>query len=46
VSEIFIHTLPVHPRCPPLTGILSPTNLTHICRKCERYRSRPLRRGE
>ncbi|KAJ7719841.1 hypothetical protein B0H16DRAFT_1739180 [Mycena metata] len=33
VSEIFVHSLPVYPECPPLTGGLSPTNLTHICRK-------------
>ncbi|KAJ7903857.1 hypothetical protein B0H13DRAFT_751156 [Mycena leptocephala] len=33
VSEIFVHFLPTYPQCPPLTGILSPTSLTHICRK-------------
>ncbi|KAJ7430419.1 hypothetical protein B0H11DRAFT_1893106 [Mycena galericulata] len=33
VSEIFIHFLPVYPLCPPQTGLLSPTLLTHICRK-------------
>ncbi|KAF7356418.1 F-box domain-containing protein [Mycena venus] len=33
VSEIFIHFLPIYPLCPPLTGNLSPTLLTHICRK-------------
>ncbi|KAF7352140.1 F-box domain-containing protein [Mycena venus] len=33
VSEIFIHVLPVYPRCPSLTGLLSPTSLTHICTK-------------
>jgi len=33
VSEIFIHFLPDYPLCPPLSGILSPTVLTHICRK-------------
>ncbi|KAJ7161181.1 hypothetical protein C8R46DRAFT_1353799 [Mycena filopes] len=33
VSEIFVHFLPTYPKCPPLTGILSPTNLTQICRK-------------
>ncbi|KAJ7789903.1 hypothetical protein B0H13DRAFT_1747319 [Mycena leptocephala] len=33
VSEIFIHFLPVYPLCPPLSGIYSPTVLTHICRK-------------
>jgi hypothetical protein len=32
-SEIFVHFLPVYPRCPPLTGILSPTLLTQICRR-------------
>ncbi|KAJ7871875.1 hypothetical protein B0H14DRAFT_2191835, partial [Mycena olivaceomarginata] len=32
VAEIFIRVLPVYPRCPPLTGILSPISLTHICR--------------
>ncbi|KAJ7039895.1 hypothetical protein C8F04DRAFT_1085259 [Mycena alexandri] len=33
VSEIFVHFLPVYPDRPPLTGVLSPTNLTQICRK-------------
>ncbi|KAF8207692.1 hypothetical protein K438DRAFT_1755126 [Mycena galopus ATCC 62051] len=33
VSEIFIHIIPQYPCCPPLTGTLSPTSLTHICRK-------------
>ncbi|KAJ7115636.1 hypothetical protein C8R43DRAFT_1242376 [Mycena crocata] len=33
VSQIFIHFLPVHPSCPPLRGLPSPTLLTHICRK-------------
>ncbi|KAJ7833282.1 hypothetical protein B0H13DRAFT_2288921 [Mycena leptocephala] len=32
ISEIFFHFLPYHPLCPPLTGILSPTTLTQICR--------------
>ncbi|KAJ7487343.1 hypothetical protein B0H11DRAFT_2015275 [Mycena galericulata] len=33
VSKIFLHSLPPYPLCPPATGICSPTNLTHICRK-------------
>ncbi|KAJ6562466.1 hypothetical protein B0H19DRAFT_1144629 [Mycena capillaripes] len=33
VSEIFIHFLPIYPLCPPLTGTLSPTALTQICRQ-------------
>lgn len=34
VSEIFIHVLlPPYPICPPLAGISSPTQLTHVCRK-------------
>ncbi|KAJ7161184.1 hypothetical protein C8R46DRAFT_860439, partial [Mycena filopes] len=33
VSEIFVHFLPVYPERPPVPGILSPTNLTQICRK-------------
>ncbi|KAJ7045974.1 hypothetical protein C8F04DRAFT_455711 [Mycena alexandri] len=33
VAEIFVHSLPVYPECPPRTGILSPTNLSQICRK-------------
>ncbi|KAJ7045017.1 hypothetical protein C8F04DRAFT_1067427 [Mycena alexandri] len=32
VAEIFVHFLPVYPRCPPLVGIGSPTLLTQICR--------------
>jgi hypothetical protein len=32
VSEIFMHFLPAYPFFPPLTGLLSPTLLTHICR--------------
>ncbi|KAF7360560.1 F-box domain-containing protein [Mycena venus] len=32
ISEIFIHFLPIYPVCPPSTGNLSPTCLTHICR--------------
>ncbi|KAF7334427.1 F-box domain-containing protein [Mycena venus] len=31
ISEIFVHFLPTYPLCPPLTGIFSPTLLTHIC---------------
>jgi hypothetical protein len=33
VSEIFTHFLPVYLLCPPVTGLLSPIVLTHICRK-------------
>ncbi|KAJ6577973.1 hypothetical protein B0H19DRAFT_1122031 [Mycena capillaripes] len=33
ISEIFIHFLPTYPFCPPLTGVLSPTILTHIFRR-------------
>ncbi|KAF7334426.1 hypothetical protein MVEN_02271900 [Mycena venus] len=33
ISEIFIHFIPIYPACPPITGLLSPTLLTHICRK-------------
>ncbi|KAJ7653697.1 hypothetical protein DFH06DRAFT_1474817 [Mycena polygramma] len=33
VSEIFLQFLPSYPRCPPLTGMLSPTALTQICRQ-------------
>ncbi|KAK6975050.1 hypothetical protein R3P38DRAFT_3295841 [Favolaschia claudopus] len=33
VSEIFIHFLPAYPNRPPLTGLRSPTLLTHICSK-------------
>jgi hypothetical protein len=32
VCEIFTRFLPVYPKCPPLTGPLSPIFLTHICR--------------
>ncbi|KAJ7156539.1 hypothetical protein C8R43DRAFT_1106114 [Mycena crocata] len=32
-SEIFLHFLPPYPKCPPSSGLLSPTLLTHICRK-------------
>ncbi|KAJ7677741.1 hypothetical protein DFH06DRAFT_559536 [Mycena polygramma] len=33
VAEIFVRCLPVYPLCPPLIGLLSPTNLTQICRQ-------------
>ncbi|KAJ7882302.1 hypothetical protein B0H13DRAFT_1629547 [Mycena leptocephala] len=33
VAEIFMHFLPIYPLCPPFAGLLSPTVLTHICRK-------------
>ncbi|KAJ6562312.1 hypothetical protein B0H19DRAFT_95704 [Mycena capillaripes] len=33
VSEIFLHFLPTYPGRPPLTGLFSPTVLTHICHK-------------
>ncbi|KAJ7257506.1 hypothetical protein B0H12DRAFT_1232543 [Mycena haematopus] len=33
VSEIFVQVLSPYPICPPPIGILSPTSLTHICRK-------------
>ncbi|KAJ7047203.1 hypothetical protein C8F04DRAFT_1309125 [Mycena alexandri] len=33
ISEIFLQFLPVYPICPPSSGILSPTNLSQICRK-------------
>ncbi|KAF7366412.1 F-box domain-containing protein [Mycena sanguinolenta] len=33
ISEIFVHTLPRYPICPPLAGALSPTSLIQICRK-------------
>ncbi|KAJ7151248.1 hypothetical protein C8R46DRAFT_495856 [Mycena filopes] len=33
VSEIFIHFLPPYPDCSPMIGVLSPTNLTQICRE-------------
>ncbi|KAF8145290.1 hypothetical protein K438DRAFT_1872261 [Mycena galopus ATCC 62051] len=32
-TEIFIHFLPIYPRCPALTGLESPTLLTQICRQ-------------
>ncbi|KAJ7186639.1 hypothetical protein C8R46DRAFT_277214 [Mycena filopes] len=31
VSEIFTQFLPAYPLCPPLTGLSSPTLVTHIC---------------
>ncbi|KAJ7149600.1 hypothetical protein C8R46DRAFT_522036 [Mycena filopes] len=31
-SEIFVHYLPAFPLRPPLTGIMSPTLLTQVCR--------------
>ncbi|KAJ7799746.1 hypothetical protein B0H14DRAFT_2315917, partial [Mycena olivaceomarginata] len=31
--DIFTHFPPVYPLCPPLVGNLSPTTLTHVCRK-------------
>ncbi|KAJ6540780.1 hypothetical protein B0H19DRAFT_1269316 [Mycena capillaripes] len=33
VAEIFIRFLPICPSCPPLSGSLSPTRLTQICRR-------------
>ncbi|KAJ7187337.1 hypothetical protein C8R46DRAFT_288054 [Mycena filopes] len=33
VSEIFTHSLPPYPECPPWTGSLSPSLLTQICKK-------------
>ena len=33
VSEISMHFLSLYPLFPPLTGRLSPTTLTHICRE-------------
>ncbi|KAJ6492708.1 hypothetical protein C8R47DRAFT_1119552 [Mycena vitilis] len=33
VSEIFIHSLPLYPLCPPLLGFNSPTILLQICRQ-------------
>ncbi|KAJ7225237.1 hypothetical protein B0H12DRAFT_277083 [Mycena haematopus] len=31
-SQIFLSFLPIYPAAPPLTGLASPTSLTHICR--------------
>ncbi|KAJ7885088.1 hypothetical protein B0H14DRAFT_3432031 [Mycena olivaceomarginata] len=33
VSEIFVQFLPVYPSPPPMSGPLSPTSLSHICRR-------------
>ncbi|KAJ7019302.1 hypothetical protein C8F04DRAFT_337824 [Mycena alexandri] len=33
MAEIFLHFLPIYPKCSPLKGPFSPINLTHICRK-------------
>ncbi|KAJ7498048.1 hypothetical protein B0H11DRAFT_1998416 [Mycena galericulata] len=33
LSEIFTHFLPEYPLCAPTTGLLSPIQLTHICRQ-------------
>ncbi|KAJ7915441.1 hypothetical protein B0H13DRAFT_1525672, partial [Mycena leptocephala] len=33
ISEIFVHFLPTYPQLPPSFRLLSPTTLTHICRK-------------
>jgi hypothetical protein len=33
VSEIFVHFLPIYPKCPPPIGPLSPYILCHICQK-------------
>ncbi|KAF7376724.1 F-box domain-containing protein [Mycena sanguinolenta] len=32
-TEIFFHFLPTYPDCPPLTGLASPTTLTHVCHR-------------
>ncbi|KAJ7641208.1 hypothetical protein FB45DRAFT_1124774 [Roridomyces roridus] len=32
-SEIFVRFLPRYPDCSPLSGLTSPTTLTHICRQ-------------
>ncbi|KAJ6456493.1 hypothetical protein C8R45DRAFT_579659, partial [Mycena sanguinolenta] len=32
-SKIFVHLLPIYPDTPPLTGLASPTTLTHVCGK-------------
>ncbi|KAF7353332.1 F-box domain-containing protein [Mycena sanguinolenta] len=33
IAEIFLHIPPPYPNCSSLTGTLSPTSLTHICRE-------------
>ncbi|KAF7343353.1 F-box domain-containing protein [Mycena venus] len=33
VLEIFLHFLPIYPKCPPPISLLSPYLLCHICRK-------------
>ncbi|KAK7024899.1 F-box domain-containing protein [Favolaschia claudopus] len=33
IAEIFLQFLPPYPSAPPLLGALSPTRLTHICRR-------------
>ncbi|KAJ6472675.1 hypothetical protein C8R47DRAFT_1199850 [Mycena vitilis] len=33
ICEIFAHFLPPYPSCPPLSGPLSPTTLTGVCRQ-------------
>ncbi|KAJ7088210.1 hypothetical protein C8R43DRAFT_939231, partial [Mycena crocata] len=33
VSDIFLQFLPAYPDCPSMSGLFSPTLLTHICRK-------------
>ncbi|KAJ6483928.1 hypothetical protein C8R45DRAFT_999748 [Mycena sanguinolenta] len=32
-SKILIHFLPIYPDAPPLSGLASPTSLTHVCRQ-------------
>ncbi|KAJ6487805.1 hypothetical protein C8R45DRAFT_930036 [Mycena sanguinolenta] len=32
-SEIFLKSIPEYPSPPPLTGLLSPTTLTHVCHR-------------
>ncbi|KAJ7130391.1 hypothetical protein C8R44DRAFT_872200 [Mycena epipterygia] len=33
VSELFVHFIPVYPKRPPLTGLLSPVLICQICRR-------------